>query len=308
MSFVGASSLDDRLIHIHPINSHTGEPAYASQTAMAGLRTGTRTDGVLIAVTFSGVRVFQPPSSKGAHKSWDQYLCDSAAVARLENRGYCLVGLFGDGCARAYSIPALKEIGSAKVNDHLDIRRFADAIITPTGDIFGWTGPSEMLLLNVWGTGQKLSFTGDRLLNEAALIPPRPTISNLQWIAGTQYITPSDMDILIGGPDRPPSKRMLEEMRAQEAAARQAGRPGAAAAAQQKPAGQQDEGYWAYMQRQVQERTERLGIMGDNMENLADQSSGWAADVDKFVQKQKRQAVLGGEFSLFGIFLNLFAT
>ncbi|KAL9106962.1 MAG: hypothetical protein Q9227_008085 [Pyrenula ochraceoflavens] len=290
VSFAGVSSLEDRILHIHPMDTHTGEPAHASQSAMSGLRTGTRIDGVLVTVTFSGVRVFQPPSSKGAHKSFDQFLCDSAAVARLEDRGYCLLGLFGDGYARGYSIPALKEIGHVKLNEYLDIRRFSEAIITPTGDIFGWTGPSEMTLLNVWGTGQKLSFTGDRLLTEQALIPPRPTISNLQWIAGTQYITPSDMDVLIGGPDRPPSKRMLEEMRAQESAARQAGR--------QPPANQrgqgQEEGYWAYMQRQVQERTERLGIMGDNMENLADQSSSWADDVDKYVQKQKRQAVLGG--------------
>ena len=36
----------------------------------------------------------------------------------------------------------------------------------------------------------------DQLLNPEAIIPPRPTISNLQWISGTQYITPSDMDLI----------------------------------------------------------------------------------------------------------------
>jgi syntaxin-binding protein 5 len=36
----------------------------------------------------------------------------------------------------------------------------------------------------------------DRLFNPEALIPQRPTISNLQWMAGTQYVSPTDMDVL----------------------------------------------------------------------------------------------------------------
>jgi syntaxin-binding protein 5 len=39
----------------------------------------------------------------------------------------------------------------------------------------------------------------DKLFNPEAIIPPRPTISNLQWISGTQYTTPSDMDTLSEG-------------------------------------------------------------------------------------------------------------
>ena len=36
----------------------------------------------------------------------------------------------------------------------------------------------------------------DKLFNVEALIPARPTISNLQWIAGTSYVSPADMDKL----------------------------------------------------------------------------------------------------------------
>lgn len=38
--------------------------------------------------------------------------------------------------------------------------------------------------------------TKDILLNPELPIPPRPTISNMQWISGTQYVTPADMDLL----------------------------------------------------------------------------------------------------------------
>lgn len=36
----------------------------------------------------------------------------------------------------------------------------------------------------------------DLLWNPQLSIPPRPTISNVQWIAGTQYVTPADIDML----------------------------------------------------------------------------------------------------------------
>ena len=38
--------------------------------------------------------------------------------------------------------------------------------------------------------------TKDILMNPELLIPPRPTISNIQWISGTQHVTPADMDLL----------------------------------------------------------------------------------------------------------------
>ena len=105
----------------------------------------------------------------------------------------------------------------------------------------------------------------------------------------------------VGGPDRPPSKRMLEQMRSEEqqrrAATRLANAAGPADASGPSSSGQ-EEGYWAYMQRQVQERTERLNIMGDSMDRLEEQSSNWADDVGKFVSQQKRKAVMGSMYFL----------
>lgn len=57
------------------------------------------------------------------------------------------------------------------------------------------------------------------------------------------------------------------------------------------------EGYLSYMQRQVTDRTQNLGISGDHMDRLEENSSNWARDVNKYVQNQKRKAVFGGEFS-----------
>jgi syntaxin-binding protein 5 len=155
-AFVGIVSLEDKVISICSIYADTGRPAYASQAAVSGLRNGSKINGVLLAVTSSGVRIFKPASQKGAHKTWDQVLCDTATIVRYEELGYALVGLYGDGFARGYSIPALKEIGSVKVSDVLDVRRFPEAVITSTGDILGWKGPAEMALINIFGTNLTL--------------------------------------------------------------------------------------------------------------------------------------------------------
>lgn len=300
-SFAGAASLDDKIIAICPIHAETGRPAYATQSVVSGLRTGAKVNGVLVAVTSSGARIFKPATHKGAQKTWDEFLCDSAAIVRYEELGYALLGLYGDGCARAYSIPALKEIGSIKVDSILDVKRFPEAVITATGDIFGWKGPAEMALINVFGTGVKLNQARDTLLNPELLIPPRPTISNMQWISGTQYVTSADMDLLIGGPGRPPSKRQLAQDRADEEQRRREGRQQASATASSSHSPPPDnEGWGAWANRQLNERTERLNMVGDSMNNLSQNSAGFADDVSKYVNKQKRGFVMGAMKSKFG--------
>jgi syntaxin-binding protein 5 len=154
--FAGSTSLEDKVVHIGPINADTGLAAYATQSAVSGLRDGFKTNGVLVTVTQSGARVFKPATSKGANKTWDEFLCYAAAVTHFGHLGTALVGLFGDGRARAYSIPALKEIAAVKVDHILDVRRFSEAVIGGSGSIMGWTGPSEVAVINVWGTGQRL--------------------------------------------------------------------------------------------------------------------------------------------------------
>ncbi|KAK3677333.1 Lethal(2) giant larvae sro7 [Recurvomyces mirabilis] len=295
VQYAGSLTLDsgNRILHISPLNADTGKPASATQQTVSGLRTGLRLNGVLLVVTTTSIHIFRPATSKGAHKSFDSYFCDSASICRYQDSGYALVALFGDGYARAYSIPALREIAAVNISNTLNVRRFSEAVITPTGHILGFTGPSELALLNVWGVGDDHAarLNGDKLFNPSALIPPRPTISTVAWVTGTQYITPSDLTLLISGPGRPVSKRMLQQQALEAETARKAGRAGGKAAVPPGAAGAagtDQETYWAYMQRQVQERTEKLGLVGDGVENLEANSAGWMEDVNKYVNKQKR--------------------
>ncbi|KAI1001705.1 Lethal(2) giant larvae [Podosphaera aphanis] len=286
VQLAGTSSLTDKIISITPIIADTGKRAKATGEIVGELRTGEQTHGILVAVSQTEVRIFKPAIAKGARKTFDDYFCDSARVATFEGRGCALIGIFGDAKIRAFSIPGLKEISSARI-PMLEPSRFSSSIITDSGGVFGWSSPSELAFLNVWGTGQLLQPSSDTLFNPEALIPPRPTISSLQWITGTQYLSPIDLDLLIGGPDRRPSKRMLTATAEEDRLARSNGNQSRVNETQSS------EGWGDYMVRQLNERTEKLDLVGNSMNKMQENSQGWADDVSKFVKKQKKNMVLG---------------
>ena len=111
----------------------------------------------------------------------------------------------------------------------------------------------------------------------------------------------------VGGPDRPLSKRMQAQQRAEAEQQRRsdARAHGSAASSSQYPSyptqvAPANEGWGAWASRQLNERTEKLNLVGDSMDNLQQNSAGWAEDVNKFVAKQKRGLVTGALKSKFG--------
>ncbi|KAK0673656.1 lethal giant larvae like, C-terminal-domain-containing protein [Cercophora samala] len=282
----------DRVISLNPINSETGLPATATGQAVAGLRSNIQTPGVVVAITQSEIRIFKPASNKGASKSFDDQLCDSARVIHPPNLPPSIVCLFGDRTTRAYAIPSLKELGRASLS-MLDPSRTLSSVISKTGELIAWNGPSEIAVMPVYGSGKGLPASTDSLVSPERGTPPRPTISNLQWISGTQYVSPTDLDLLIGGEGRPPSKRTVQAAEVERAGysggQQQAG--GSSSSSSNQP---QQEGWGEYLVRQVNERTEKLNFVDDAMMKLQEASSGWAEDVNKTVKEQKRGLLLGG--------------
>lgn len=49
--FAGVTQLDDKVLNIIPIDADQGTPALATASIVAGLRTGAKVNGVVIAVT-----------------------------------------------------------------------------------------------------------------------------------------------------------------------------------------------------------------------------------------------------------------
>src|ERR1700748_2350612 len=82
----GVVGHDGRIVSILPISADTGRPAYASQSAVAGLRDGQKVNGTLLVVSQQGARISKPATGKGAHKSWDHFVVESAGVSRCEDK------------------------------------------------------------------------------------------------------------------------------------------------------------------------------------------------------------------------------
>lgn len=284
---------------ITPLNSDSGARAWATPQAVANLRDGIKVPGVLVAVTRSEARIFKPPGAKGAHRAFDDgYACAAAGVTELEDYGIVLTILTEPlGTLKSFSLPGLKEIADVPDTRQLFAAdRLRDTRILSTGHVWAWAADHAFTLVYLWGKGVRLATqTSDVLYNPTTPAPPRPTISNFAWISGTVHVTAADIDLLIGGPDRPMSRKMKaqeREARAEEQRARIAGR--AAGGEEGGQGGTQGQGVWANMMKGVQERTEKLNIVGDSMDNLGEHSASLADDVSKFVNQQKKKVLLGG--------------
>ena len=152
--FAGVVTLDDSIVSICPFNVTNGNSAHATQEAVSSLRSGAKIDGVILAASRSDARIFPPPSSKGAHKEWDSgSQCIRLAVTQVHDAGMAAVGIFSDNTVRGFTLPGLREINNERVGGVFNKQRLDDAVVTSSGDVLGWAGPSELALINVWGAG-----------------------------------------------------------------------------------------------------------------------------------------------------------
>lgn len=136
-------------------------------------------------------------------------------------------------------------------------------------------GPSEIGLYSVWRETQQgyqrrderyhgAGDGGDFLVIEGRECPARPTISGVEWVTGTQYVSVTDLGILIGG-EGWERRREMEKQAAQGAHREEGG--GTASKSQ--------EGWGEYLARQIDERMERLNVVDDAMMKLQETTQGW---------------------------------
>ncbi|KAK6363025.1 hypothetical protein TWF730_000474 [Orbilia blumenaviensis] len=286
VSCAGGHPIDNPPLTLIPVNADTGASARANPELVAGLRQGQFVNGFIICVTHNQARIIVPPEEKENHKSWDEMTCVQAAVVELPDKGIVLTCVYSTGKVRIFSIPGLKEITTFDLPAEVDRTRLSNCRITREGFITAWTSHVEIGLFYMWGTGKQLhTQPKDVLYNPDVPLPARPTISGLQWISGTQHISAEEFDRLVGGPDRPMSQKQLK--------------------AQQKANGgdkspiANGNSVFGSMANAFNARTQNLQNFQDNMQNLENTTAEFAKATSKFIEGQKRKAVLGGAKSLF---------
>ena len=195
------------VVAVMPIRAKDGASVIATPLALAGLRDGIMTEAATIVVQERGIRILGGVTNKlEKAEIKDRTIVRAELVAR--ESGIALVVVADNRRITAWSIPEIQRIGEVVLPNYVVAKRFLHAhyeanhrlhetVVTPDGDLFCWTDKRECSLFTLWGRGLKMSdIPADALYDAVKSVPARPTISNLQWIMGTQYIRVDDLNLL----------------------------------------------------------------------------------------------------------------
>ena len=184
------------VVSILPIRTSDGVSVVATPGALAGLREGELTEGATIIVQERAIRVLGGVTQKlEKYEVKDRVLVKGEIVARAVGIAVVVVG--NNRRVTAWSVPDIQRIAEVGLPNHVVVDRLHESVITPDGDLFCWTDKMECSLFTIFGRGLKISdIPADALYDALKTVPARPTISNLQWIMGTQYISTNDLNLL----------------------------------------------------------------------------------------------------------------
>jgi hypothetical protein len=219
----------------------------------------------------------------------------------------------GSSAIELFSVPTLRALGSLTTPEIA--RAYLRPFITTHGDVVCQSSAEggELALVNILGSGITLRDIPPDALFDALKQPTmaRPTISNWQWISGTQHVKPSDLDAIISEGVRPLSKRAQERMRSAEKQRQLLERQEQIAsqqnarvqAAQRGAYGKSGSGRDSYgqMHQQGQERGERVSQLDETFENLSKASGDFLNEVDKFASNARKQVLMGGAKRMLGL-------
>ncbi|EGV63012.1 Lethal(2) giant larvae sro7 [Yamadazyma tenuis] len=211
------SSEDSCIKEIIPISSK-GASTVPTLDVFNKLSQGILIPGYLILASDKDIRVLKPPKQKLAHKVIEEHCC-SAGVVDIGAKGVILASVLRTGFIKLSNLPALADITDYKLSKDLvksyDLNSISKSNVLRTGDLYVRTGESEFinLALSIKDPRRKNKDTTDLLFNENSVIPPKPSVSALQWAKGAStVISVPDLNALIGGPNRKPAKHPESQM------------------------------------------------------------------------------------------------
>lgn len=207
----------DPIIKLQSINMARGSLATATPQDMSLLPQGIVIPGALFASTATEARIFDQPHSKITHKRLN-FVCLAVGLSYVrEGESMTATFLTDTGKFKVMAVPSLRDMASEDCPVPVSLNYSKETVIASTGDVVVRQSLTRAALVRLWGRGVRYDdIPKDALYDALKALPPRPTISTLQWVKGKQYISQADLDLLIGGNRRPKSKAMIEQEKAQE--------------------------------------------------------------------------------------------
>ncbi len=206
---------------IIPINSVTGESAVANMSTFNKLSQGIVIPAYVIATSDREIRVLKLPKQKLSHKVVEDF-CLKCSVVNYHNKGIVLAILVKSGFVKLCSLPSLSDIANVKlpkevyaqVKESLESGMATQSDLLRSGELFVRYSKTESVYITTnEKTRHKDDTNTDRLFNENAIIPPRPTASTLLWAKGQiSYVSVDDLAMLVAGPNRKPPKNTESQL------------------------------------------------------------------------------------------------
>ncbi|GAV50349.1 hypothetical protein ZYGR_0U02050 [Zygosaccharomyces rouxii] len=210
------------IFKIDLFSKKTGRSCVANMTLLKELSTGVCDPGCAVLSSSNEIRVIRPGKSSEYHRSFKVPLVASSLcfIPHVTPKGEVnetsdFVTLQMNGDIKILSIPDMKEHISTRAPVPPNPQFAHDCYVLRNGDIFIRLSMSESSLLSVVNnraTGLNNQYSDpatkptDMLYNPTLQIPFRPQVNSLQWARGTVYCTSDQIDQLLGGENRPPSK------------------------------------------------------------------------------------------------------
>ncbi|KAG4305951.1 hypothetical protein PORY_000861 [Pneumocystis oryctolagi] len=208
---------DDLIVNILPIYKNTLKPYTINSNVFKNLADISVLENSIIIVTRNSLRIYD-----SCFIEMSQYLykksvkCVSANIVYLEEIDAAVACVLDDKKVLLFTLLNLNIIATIDLPPLFD-EKLNKSIVTMTGNIYLWTSPAELSLFYLLGTGTKINaFSFGVLYDNSKKIPPRPAISTWEWMLSTNYISVAELDLLLGGPDRPLSKKLIDSLEKQE--------------------------------------------------------------------------------------------
>lgn len=175
-----------------------------------------------IAITnYSDIKLITPGNLKEIQKQFRYpiatsglfYNCSDSNIKSRINTAMIIVLITGD--VKVLNLPELKEIASFTCPIKPQTAYVKQSSILSNGNIALRVSKTETCLLSIKEEvnsilqepcANKEKSKTDILYNPNLKIPHRPQVNSLQWVRGTVYIKNEDLNILLGGEERIPSK------------------------------------------------------------------------------------------------------
>ncbi|CDO94378.1 unnamed protein product [Kluyveromyces dobzhanskii CBS 2104] len=212
---------DGPVVSLATFSKDTGSSCRASIPRMQQLSKGVRVPGQIIVSGRADIRLVTPGKSKDTHKIFKYPIANTGlSIVPFTNpknekiAATVLVAVLINGEIKVLSLPELKEIKSFAPLANVQSKYIKESSVLINGDVIYRVNKTEAWLLTVVRKNSntiesQVSEETDSLYNPNLRIKCRPYYNTLQWVRGSIYCKPEDLDSLLG--NRRPEAKYEEE-------------------------------------------------------------------------------------------------